>query len=238
MGTFSSDEDLWRFNVTTEKWEVMKTSGERPEQRSYHSLAVHGKHLYLHAGCPAKGRLGTLHSLDLDTLIWSSLPDAPGLPRGGTVLAPLSSSLVRFGGFCGHELGGPLDVFNLDTKSWTSEEITGPDKRSVHSLVPIDGPEYGDKKVAAIMTLGEREGAPAELGHNGAGFFHADVWALLQSSTGVFSWLSLPTSLSDVPEARGWFGSAPWGNKVVMQGGLNDANERLGDAWVLEVVQA
>jgi len=130
----------------------------------------------LHAGCPAKGRLSTLHCLDTDTLVWSSLPDAPGPARGGTVLAPLSSSLVRFGGFCGHELGGPLDVFDPITKNWTSEEIAietgsnGPDKRSVHSLVPIDGPSYADKKIVAVMTQGEREAAPAELGHNGAGF--------------------------------------------------------------------
>lgn len=130
----------------------------------------------MHAGCPAKGRLGTLHSLDLDTLVWSSLPDAPGPARGGTVLAPLLSSLIRFGGFCGHELGGPLDVFDPLTKCWTSEEINveaghnSPDNRSVHSFIPIDGPEYEDKKVVAVMAYGEREAAPAELGHNGAGF--------------------------------------------------------------------
>lgn len=43
---------------------------------------------------------------------------------------------------------------------------------------------------------------------------------------------------TETPEARGWFASSFWqGNKVVLQGGLNSKNERLGDGWVLEVVE-
>lgn len=131
--------------------------------------------LYVHAGCPAKGRLASLHSLNLDTLAWSSLPDAPGPARGGTVLSAISDSLVRFGGFAGYELGGPLDIFDTSFGTWKSLEevsvkggVEGPQKRSVHSLVAIDGPRYGSEKVVAVMTHGEREAAPAELGHNGA----------------------------------------------------------------------
>lgn len=56
---------------------------------------------------------------------------------------------------------------------------------------------------------------------------------------GVYSWAPLPPSSSsfETPEPRGWFASAAWGDKVVLQGGLNQNNERLGDAWVLEVVK-
>jgi hypothetical protein len=51
--------------------------------------------------------------------------------------------------------------------------------------------------------------------------------------------MHLPASKEStvVPEARGWFASSFWeGNKVVLQGGLNERNERLGDGWTLEVV--
>lgn len=145
---------------------------------TYESLVrLHQPSLYLHAGCPAKGRLASLHSLDLETLTWSSLPDAPGPARGGTVLTAISNSLVRFGGFGGYELGGPLDIFDTRSGTWESLEdvsvkggVEGPQKRSVHSLVAIDGPRYGFDKVVAVMTHGEREAAPAELGHNGAGY--------------------------------------------------------------------
>lgn len=42
MGTFSSDDDLWRFDPSSEKWESLRTAGNKPEQRSFHVLAVHG----------------------------------------------------------------------------------------------------------------------------------------------------------------------------------------------------
>lgn len=69
-------------------------------------------------------------------------------------------------------------MFDPVSESWTSDEIQvegggeGPDKRSVHSFVPVSGgASYGpEKKVVAVLALGEREGAPAELGHDGAGF--------------------------------------------------------------------
>lgn len=134
--------------------------------------------LYLHAGCPASGRLTQLHALDLRTLTWSRLADAPEPGRGGTVLAALPSmgKLVRFGGFAGRELDG-LDVFDPASMAWTSVEAgvegggESPAKRSVQSLVGLDGTlEWEDKKVVAVMSMGEREGAPAELGHDGAGF--------------------------------------------------------------------
>lgn len=62
--------------------------------------------LYLHAGCPAKGRLPTLHSLDLaiEPPVWKQLPSAPEPGRGGTNLAllPLEKpTFARFGGFAG-----------------------------------------------------------------------------------------------------------------------------------------
>lgn len=42
MGTFSSDDDLWRFDPFSEKWESLSTTGDKPEQRSFHALASLG----------------------------------------------------------------------------------------------------------------------------------------------------------------------------------------------------
>ena len=118
---------------------------------------------------------------------WSSLASAPEPARGGTVitavLPPKKGSpnvLIRWGGFCGYELGGPLDIFNTVTGKWESHPsaIEGsseePAKRSVHGLVAFPAPKSvetgsGRKDVVAIMFLGEGTGAPAELGHDGAG---------------------------------------------------------------------
>jgi len=49
--------------------------------------------------------------------------------------------------------------------------------------------------------------------------------------------------MSLTPEPRGWFAAAPWYDedvklwKTFMLGGLNQSNERLGDAWILDVLQ-
>lgn len=167
--------------------------------------------------------------------------------------------LVRYGGFAGHELGFQLDVFHVDTNEWTSigmpnreGEEGHPLARSVHALVPVSPPVQiageQEKKILALMLFGERGPAPAHLGHAGAGQFHQDAWALMRLDDLVskenpfglgFEELE-QTGEGDaekVPLARGWF-AAGWsevdgrGGKVVVHGGLNDKNERLGDCWV------
>lgn len=41
MGTFSADEDdLWRFSTGSKTWEMLRTKGDKPEQRSFHVLSV------------------------------------------------------------------------------------------------------------------------------------------------------------------------------------------------------
>ena len=96
------------------------------------------------------------------------LTPLPARSRGGG-----GHVLARFGGFAGHELDG-LDVYDVDHHEWRSIETEGPvkpEKRSVHIFVGLDGAlEFEGKDVVGVLALGEREGAPAELGHNGAGF--------------------------------------------------------------------
>ncbi|KAJ8294065.1 Nitrile-specifier protein 5 [Rhodotorula toruloides] len=202
---------------------------------------------------PSSGRLSTLHSLSLSTLSWSALASAPEPGRGGTVLTALPGGrlLARFGGFAGYELGG-LDVFDVRAKEWRSVDAgveggggEGSPKRSVHAFVGLrEELDLGDgsgKKIVALMAMGEREAAPKELGHGGAGFFHSDSYALLSLPTTApalpqFSWLKCSPTGS-TPSPRGWLASAlsPSGRGLVVHGGVNERNERLGDAWVLEL---
>lgn len=59
--------------------------------------------IFVHAGCPDKGRVGDLHVFDLTTKNWSTLAPAPDPARGGTALAPVHLNgtpvLLRFGGW-------------------------------------------------------------------------------------------------------------------------------------------
>ena len=160
-------------------------------------------------------------------------------------------------------MGGPLDLFDVKSGTWEEGIVGGgetPEVRSVHGFLPLGGDDLvtpDGAKVVAVMFMGEREGAPAELGHDGAGAvrpassspplpsasltlrcqFHADAWTLASSGS-KFDWAKLPVANgSETPEARGWFASGAFGaDKVVVHGGLNEKNERLDDMWMLEVV--
>lgn len=202
----------------------------------------------MHAGCPAKGRLDTLHSLSIppSSTGWTSHPPAPAPGRGGTVLCPVSlpgdqkQVLVRFGGFAGYELGARLDIYDPSTEEWTCTEIQGPEARSVHALMPYAC--ANDASIVALMFFGERDPAPVELGHNGAGKFHEDVWALRYEPTGElergFAFERVQVE-GEAPEPRGWFGAGVWREegreRAVVYGGLNGKNERLGDLWIAQV---
>ncbi len=127
----------------------------------------------------------------------------------------------------------------------------------MHGFVPFPAPASlgaEGKHAVALLFFGEGEGAPAELGHDGAGKFLDDLWALVHTSSSsgeaTYSWLRLAPQLAagekNGPEARGWFAfdsspspaSGSAGVRVALQGGLNEGNERLSDAWVLDVVAA
>jgi len=243
--------DLWKFELGRNdegKWEKLATKGDQPEERSYHVLTGVQPHtLYLHAGCPVSGRLSTLHALDLNTLTWRSLNSAPEPARGGTVLASIPSigsagSLIRFGGFAGYELAGPLDIYDIAKNKWESVTPSGketPSARSVHGLLGLPNREKSD--LVAVMFCGEGVPAPKELGHDGAGRFLSDVWGLKWSAEGGsddhWSWekATLKEGGSE-PQPRGWFARDITENgEIVLQGGLNEKNERLADAWLLNV---
>lgn len=234
--------DVWRFK--SGEWTRIECDGEPPQDRSYHVMVTYNEDLFVHAGCPAAGRLSDLYRLSLASPkpVWTKLADAPGPGRGGTVLGviPGLSSFVRWGGFAGYELGGPLDIYHVPTNTWYSVDVAGeqPAKRSVHALVGLRGAPRSDG-IVALMLFGE--GEASDLGHAGAGKFHDDAWALVKAPstelTEGWSWekLTIPEGTSK-PQARGWFAADAWADgKVVFQGGLNTDNERLSDAWILEV---
>lgn len=268
-------EDLWRYSVAQEQWERLSTTGDKPCGRSYHCIAAQpglagaADTLWLHSGCPASGRLSSLHSLDLSSLTWRVHPDAPGPGRGGSSIVFTSHPLprlLRWGGFCGHELGGPLAEYDIAAGTWSEHPCpvidaadgsvqSEPPARSVYAFhaLPLNGLHVRiadqDWVPVAILSHGEGEGAPKELGHAGAGKFLSDTWVLVHRSSGgkgQYAWVAPALQPGGaIPEPRGWFASGILEadrndehtlGQLVLHGGLNEANRRLGDAWVLTLV--
>ncbi|PRP83401.1 hypothetical protein PROFUN_09429 [Planoprotostelium fungivorum] len=230
-----------------ESWQKLPAAGgSQPEPKSYHCANVVDHRLFIHAGCPTKGRSAQLHSYDPKDNAWTQLADAPAPGRGGTVLAASIHAgrnvLIRWGGFAGFELGADnsLDVYDVSSNEWNTfhpspDPLHGlPGPRSVHGFVGItEGP------VSAVLFYGEREASA--LGHAGAGAFWDDVWALhwdekQEGETGGYSWRRVEVE-GERPEQRGWFASTGYKDGIVMHGGLLSDNTRSDELWVLKLSQ-
>lgn len=232
------------FDPTTASWsEVHAGSGDAPEARSYHASCSDGQGvLYVHAGCPAKGRLRDLWCFDVgagsDSRGWRKLAEAPGPARGGASVCWCKGKVWRMNGFDGEtEQGGCLDVYSPEEDEWetmgyAADGKEGPEPRSVGCLVPV---QVGGKDLLVTMF---GEGRPSDLGHAGAGKMWGDVWAYDLERR---KWLCVEIE-GEAPRPRGWFDAdAVEGGKVFVTGGLGDGNEsgegneRLDDAWILEL---
>ncbi|KAI0962271.1 hypothetical protein AcV7_001151 [Taiwanofungus camphoratus] len=262
-GVWRSRLDHTGVQRTDNSWDLICTGNEvgAPEPRSYHTAIAHYGKMYIHAGCPTSGRLGTLHSFDLTGHTWKSLASAPEPARGGTSLvaaslADIGPILLRYGGFSGYELpasAGSLDIYLIRDDRWCTVQPSpdpvygNPSARSVHGFLPFQSPAPSLTDAVAVLFHGERDAS--SLGHAGAGTFWDDVWLLTRNEAHAlaegWAWkkVEVPgagTEEAVRPEGRGWFASAVWeddsGNsRVVMHGGLLSSNERSDELWELQI---
>ncbi|KAF2638185.1 galactose oxidase [Massarina eburnea CBS 473.64] len=241
MASIEEHGAIWCYDPAQSSWTLIKpTDAEKPYPpgRSYHCATTDGENtIYVHAGCPAEGRLSDLWKFDVATRTWTQAPDAPAPQRGGTSIAYNRGKLYRMHGFDGSkEQGGGIDVFDVTANTWSTQSFNadgndGPEPRSVCALVPI----VLAKKDKLLTLFGERD--PSSLGHAGAGKMLSDVWVYDIDENW---WTKLePKGNDGQPAPRGWFDAdvvkAHDGNNdhVVVHGGLGENNERLTDIWLL-----
>jgi hypothetical protein len=145
----------------------------------------------------------------------------------------IGSLLLRFGGFNGQELGGEIDVFDPAVDTWTTRPFTeGPGNRSVATFLPLPSAP----KSKAILLFGEK--SPSNDGHNAAGTFWNDIW--------IYDYMGDTWDQATIENAQllnenglGWASAAIVEGRhsatVIVWGGLNERNERLGMGWKILV---
>jgi hypothetical protein len=236
MEALDENGSIWAFTPSKKSWALIKPANSSrlaPDPRSYHAIAADGSNIvYVHAGCPSNGRLSDFWGFNLELREWTQLADAPGPARGGTSLVQVHDRIYRMNGFDGtKELGGSIDVYDMNKNTWSNKSYTadgkdGPSARSVGALLYalVEGKEY------LITLFGEAD--PSSLGHQGAGKMLSDIWAYDLEEE---HWIQVePKDGAERPVARGWFGADQLErNRVLVVGGLDDGNQRLGDAWSL-----
>ncbi len=224
------------FDPTNANWSLLSPadpSQPYPEARSYHTITSDNDDtIYLHAGCPASGRLSDLWSFQVSTRHWTTLASAPDPARGGTSIAFTGGLLYRMHGFDGKtEQGGSLDIYSPSSNEWstihyTPDNESGPIPSSVSTLLPITIAG----RASLITLFGELD--PSALGHAGAGKMSNYIWVY---DIGGRKWERVEGQNVLSPVARGWFGADAVKERVVVQGGLGEDNERLDDIWVLNI---
>lgn len=240
MAPIEEAGSFWVFDPSDNIWSQVKPADPQhsyPVGRSYHALTNNGKDtIYLHAGCPEKGRLCDLWAFNVLTRQWRELASAPKPERGGPSIAYAEGKLFRMNGFDGKkEQGGALDVFDIENNAWNTitfpaDGISGPVPRSVSCLLPLK--VLGES--CLVTMFGEHN--PSSLGHQGAGKMLADVWIFNIESQ---KWTEVQVHAQNAPVARGWFDAGVIANSsvhpsIVVHGGLAATNDRLDDVWRLE----
>lgn len=252
--TFSGDPtqagevgDLCIFDFSTGKWEQPRRESDTwPEPRSFQAMCAAGGpedgYIYFFGGCGVAGRINDVWRFDPRQCQWTQLhaggssSEAPR-PRGGSGLVANSdgSRLFLFYGFSGDQQGD-VAVFDIAKRSWDifpqeAQKGDVPLPRSVFAMAPA-GAALPDQ---VVLFGGER--VASDLGHEGAGAFASDLYLLDLKE---FCWSALQAE-GEGPKARGWAGMAPLEpassvkseTSMLLFGGLDSDNNRLGDAWEL-----
>ncbi|EFJ44314.1 kelch repeat protein [Volvox carteri f. nagariensis] len=262
MGEGASN-DLYAFDLETSTWSQLQPKGDLPPKRSYHTMTAVGTKLYVFGGCGEEGRLNDLHEYDVTTETWRPLakPPAEAVPgRGGSCLVAARKPggevdeplLYVIAGFCGRELDD-MHVYSIAEDAWCGASCPscGPsaaaeEKLSARSVFgagvhSCDLGECGHRNVVLVYG-GEVD--PSDKGHDGAGDFCS---SLVEFGSGARAcgggegkghgagWRVMEAG-GDSPGPRGWFASATTSDgRLVIHGGLDGNNERLGDLYVLDV---
>jgi len=211
--------DFWKFNLQTCEWTEISTLDceNVPAARSYHGMVAIGTKIYVFGGCGKGGRRNDLWAFDTIAGTWCELSseNAPS-PRGGPGLTATETEIWVFYGFNEKELED-IFAFNIDQGTWQEVKTSGdvPTPRSVHSAVYL-----GEKQVF----LWGGEGAPSEVGHEGAGVHFNDGF-LLNLETN--EWKKVDSS--GAPEPRGWLASTSIPGGAAIFGGLGDDNNRTSE---------
>lgn len=187
----------------------------------------------IHGGCLASGgRANDLWAFDVRTRVWSELPSAPGLPRGGTSICISRNRLYRFGGFNGSsEEGGRLDFLQLEQSSLVDTSVDESDvtlvaKGAWQSIVAETSPIVATSEAVAA------DSAAAENATAGRG----DDAAPLVSGAAAWPGNRSVSSLEAISAGGGWeYLILALGERTPSGTGHEAAGTFWRDVWAFQV---
>lgn len=226
--------DVWGFDIAARMWRRFPDAPGAP--RGGPALACSSRRLFRFGGFDGEAQLGG--QIDYLELGKETFVDQTGVAEAGVVP---------------HPKAGEWQSIKMDSTS-----TPFPGARSVAGMHHVS---TGQGRNYLVLVLGEKN--PSNKGHDGAGEFWDDVWTfqlkpdgmtaasfkdatreLVGMKTKEYAWdeVLIPEATKSqgravMPGARGWFASSAAGDpdksSIVVWGGINDKNERLGDGYIL-----
>ncbi|RDX79326.1 Rab9 effector protein with kelch motif, partial [Mucuna pruriens] len=142
---FKKVNDTHILDLVTKEWLRPKCEGTPPSPRESHTATLVGDEKLVIFGGSGEGDgnyLNDLHVLDLRTMRWTS-PAVKGdlpLPRDSHSTLAIRNKLIVYGGDCGDQYQGDVNVLDMDTMTWSRVYIIGGvgDKRYYNDIWVFD----------------------------------------------------------------------------------------------------
>lgn len=130
--------DLWCYNLLTNKWHQIKNRGEVPAPRRYHSCVVYKDNLFIFGGRYQTGRFNNLYQFSFVTQMWMQVNCCGDIPsqRAAMSAVVLGDAMYIFGGFDGAREKNDFYKLDLLTFRWKKIECKNPPlERENHTAV-------------------------------------------------------------------------------------------------------
>lgn len=127
---FKKVNDIHILDLLTNIWVRPECKGNPPSPRESHTATLFGDDRLLIFGGSGEGDanyLNDLHILDLRTMRWSS-PEVKGdfpVPRDSHTTLAIGNKLFVYGGDCGDQYHGNVNMLDLDTMTWSRVCMSG-----------------------------------------------------------------------------------------------------------------
>ncbi|KAF4140933.1 BTB And C-terminal Kelch domain-containing protein [Phytophthora infestans] len=121
--------DMHSFNLETNSWSLIRTTGEVPYPREGASMIVYNQSCVLFGGYDHDlGYLNDVHVFNFETRVWSSLETKGTAPTGchHPLVTLHNNSLIVFGG----QTGSNLYELDLETNTWETIAYAGSSPKS------------------------------------------------------------------------------------------------------------
>jgi len=146
-------DTLESFDLITEEWMNVDSSGEKPTARNNHASCSLNEYIYIHGGHDGEYWLDDFYILDIKKFVWKRILLSQYFPKARAchTLSRIGRKLYMYGGLDSKESFGDLEIFDVETQIWTKLDLKKknisnikiyPNPRSAHSAAVFNKKIY------------------------------------------------------------------------------------------------